>query len=112
METIKKTAIAWGVLLLCLPLSLRSESEISKLHNVLQHSIYSQVVIEHFKAPIRKPQVIQPAGIKVMDKTVLIKMKTEPLQEEVEDSYRAHHWGYYISISTGLLLLLILIIIL
>ncbi len=130
----KKKAVVFSFSLLCIPNSMQAESEISKLYTALSSKIIPSALSRNEDSVIATHQLARLEAINSMDLSALSETEKEALHDEIvsiqkdrEESEKggkeskgdgdgelthSYHGGYYISVSLGLLILLLLIILL
>ena len=134
MNSITNKLISLSVMFLFLPHTIRSESEISKLYTEISSSFISKSKTENVDSIKSCKQLARLEEINTMDLTLLNEAEKETLRDEIvgiqqarfdyekgggerfvhSDGvvYHPYHRGYYLSVSFGLLILLLLIILL
>lgn len=134
MNSISNKLISLSILFLFLPNIIRAESEISKLYTEISRTFISKSKIENVDSIKSCKQLARLEEINTMDLSLLNEAEKETLRNEIvgiqqarfdyekvggerfvhSDGavYHPNHKGYYLSVSFGLLILLLLIILL
>lgn len=134
MNSIRIKILTLGFLFFTLPHTIKSESEISKLYTEISSSFLSNSKTKNEDSIKASKQLARLEEINSMDLTLLSENEKQFLRDEIlnikqdrydnkkgggerlghgdGEVYHSYHRGYYISVSFGLLILLLLIILL
>ncbi len=134
MNSIRIKIITLGFLFFSLPHTIKSESEISKLYAEISNSFISKSKTINEDSIKTCRQLARLDEINAMDLTLLNEAESQSLRNEIVgiqqerfdyeksggdnnkqghgEGYHSYHRGYYLSVSVGLLILLLLIILL